>query len=700
MTQSSFGITNTWFVAIDGEGVTRPDTFDHVYDMLSIGDHTLTSPDGGQLQWWEIFDFLWEYHTEWVPEIVSRRTKVVYVGFYLGYDFNQWCRTMPEDDAIQLWGPLARDARLVTLGNGSTIVRPHEMTAPDGTVWEVDILAKKRFQLKQARSEERAMYICDAGGYFQTSFVNVIAPKGKLDRDYCTDEEWFTIKEGKQDRDDALTLRQQMAKRKDTIRYNLAENRALSKVMGKLAEGIHHMDLSLSAQQWYGPGQAAQSWLKNIGAPYGEDVYATMPDDVYRMAVASYYGGWFEIFYHGYIPGKAYEYDINSAYPAIIANLPCLLCGHWVDGDSKSGLSLMRARVNGSNPHVGPVPFRKPTGAVLRPLTAVGTYWKHELEAADRAGLIESIEVYEQRTYIPPLYCEHGRPFHSIRELYNERLRIGKETPQGKACKLVYNSAYGKMAQSIGNPRYANAAYASLITAGTRTMILNAIATHPTGTDDLLMVATDGVYFRTPHDSLELDDEKLGAWGSKTKHNMTLLMPGVYWDESARSDPTSLNLKSRGISAARLQDSIGRIDRIYRDDSLEIMERLNQQIDIYSTFHMWSCSQALAVGDWSRAGTLATYTDALGIRRKGGRKTVSLTPTPKRDVSNIHWHNGAIRSHAYEYATHRGIELEETTGYRRSFGRERDEITDLGAVLDKDYEGTPLSFSSQYTDLS
>ena len=47
-----------------------------------------------------------------------------------------------------------------------------------------------------------------------------------------------------------------------------------------------------------------------------------------EAARMTYYGGWFETFVNGVIPGTSYAYDINSAYPYAISTLPCLLhCG-------------------------------------------------------------------------------------------------------------------------------------------------------------------------------------------------------------------------------------------------------------------------------------------------------------------------------------------------------------------------------------
>ena len=147
--------------------------------------------------------------------------------------------------------------------------------------------------------------------------------------------------------------------------------------------------------------------------------------------------------------------------------------------------------------------------------------------------------------------CDCKPPLRGLAGLYDARLRVGKDTPTGKAYKLIYNSMYGKLAQSVGNPKFANSIYASLITAGCRTMILNAIATHPGRADDVLMVATDGVYFRSRHNDLAISN-RLGGWSETRKENLTLFKPGVYWDDSARERihlGKAPNFKSRGISA-------------------------------------------------------------------------------------------------------------------------------------------------------
>jgi hypothetical protein len=142
--------------------------------------------------------------------------------------------------------------------------------------------------------------------------------------------------------------------------------------------------------------------------------------------------------------------------------------------------------------HIGALPFRTKTGNILRPQRVKGWYWAHEVEAAIQAGLIDTTEIEKWESYQA---CHCAPPFNlpdiGIGRMYNLRLAMGKNTAAGKAFKLVYNSAYGKTAQSIGQPKYANPIYASLITSRCRTLILRAIASHPEKSRAVAMVATD-----------------------------------------------------------------------------------------------------------------------------------------------------------------------------------------------------------------
>jgi len=327
-----------------------------------------------------------------------------------------------------------------------------------------------------------------------------------------TTEEYETLKRGKDTRAKVVpygdtSVYEEMAA------YNVLENDVLARMTTVLNDGFLGMDtpLRLKGKDWYGPGRTAQEWLNIVdsqaSSPFNNKTLSeVVPRYAFVAARNSYYGGWFEQFMHGHIPGTVYEYDINSAYPHVIASLPCLAHGKWREGKGKPRtlgnpdiLHLVKVSVTGSNLIMGPLPHRTSKGRISRPLQTTGWHWWHEIEAAYRAGLIKEIEIHEYVSYDP---CSCGRVLSSIESMYEQRLRIGKKTPQGRAYKLVYNSAYGKFAQSIGQPKFSNPIYASLITAGCRTLILDAIASHPEGFHAVTMVATDGVYFRTAHPTL------------------------------------------------------------------------------------------------------------------------------------------------------------------------------------------------------
>jgi hypothetical protein len=667
------------FIGVDGEGVTwcrkceaiKGDAitcescgaldWQHDYVLLTVGTYEpLFNADGSHLYWADIFQYLYD--------CFQKDTSAAYVGFFLGYDFTQWLKTVPKQRAESLLTSKGIAARARKNSGGNK--RPFPVHIGDGDnpwAWEIDTLAMKRFSLRpgtglppgMVKNSNRAMIICDTGAFFQKRFIDVIhSHVGTL----ITQEEFDTILEGK-------TRRSVARLDEDMKRYNSLENDILSRVMGQLNRGFSDVGIKLRTDQWFGPGQAAQRWLNNINAPTSVDVYEAIPKYAAETAQATYYGGWFEIFRHGIIPGETYEYDINSAYPYAIANLPCLLHGEWTRGDNPPQSKAMRmwlCTAYGSNSRIGTLPHRTTKGAIMRPHETRGWYWEHEIVAAIAAGLIDTVEVDEYVEYVP---CDCPKPFRNIAELYQERLKVGKNTPSGMAYKLVYNSSYGKMAQSVGKPKYANSVYASLITAACRTMILEAIATHPRGTEAVLMVATDGVYFSEPHPDLDLDGERLGAWDESVKENMCLFMPGVYWDDKSRQalrDGKEVKVKSRGVSARDLSMCISAIDAQFKTmaDGGEW-----PSIDIPINFNMTSAKLALARGKWYTAGDV-TF---------DGVKMLSSNPQSKRDP-RVYREDGILTTKPYT----RGTQLD-TTPYDKTFAQLSDgndgwEITPDGTV--------------------
>lgn len=531
------------FRAIDGEGIGNGSS--HRYVLLGVGNNQREWPDG-VTSIGEIFEFLYE-------NFVSEPYRI-YGGFYLTYDWNMWLRLLPRERA---WRLLSEE------GIRSRIPKRTPRTIPfpvrhEG--WEFDVLWGKRFKLRPegSKGENTWLYINDLGPFFQTSLLNALYKRSENVE--ITDEEVELIARGKS--------RRNVAELDDDMRlYNRLENRALEEMAKELARGFRNLGLKLGKTEFHGPGQAAQKWaLKQEGILRSNNSVQELPKSIIEPLIASYYGGIFEIVAHGHVPGSSYEYDINSAYPFAAIQLPCL-CGKWTNEEGV--LTLYHCIVSGKDKVLGPLPHRTSHRKIRRPDQVRGWYWKHEIDAARRAGLIDDMKILETIGYKP---CDHPTPVAELKHLYETRIRLGKESALGKAMKLVYNSLYGKFAQSIGEPKVANVVFASLITSFCRTQILDAIATHPTGTKALLMIATDALFFSEPHPNLPLSDQ-LGEWEETQKMNLTIFKPGMYWDDKAR-DKIKLGeapvFKSRGVNAADFAEWIEDIDNQFRQWSIRV----------------------------------------------------------------------------------------------------------------------------------
>jgi hypothetical protein len=748
------------FVGVDGEGVDRPDG-NHEYVMLSVGNQTLWA-DGRQLTIGEILSFLWECYTS-DPE-------ACYVGFFLGYDFIQWEKLLPEAIAYSLLTNQGIAARKSQVHSRANPYPDAVVVSTSSGLWEIDIMAGRRWKLRphihhrsaynsacrnrtcdfnyeevivhdfpepvkgelewrnpgddgrywdgDSRSfweafipvrhnagsdgvQQRVsgwLYICDTGPFWQTGFLNVINPKGWTDP-VCSEDEYDIVIRGKADRGlvadyDETSYYEEMA------RYNTLENDILSRVTQRLNEGFMNdaIPIALKRTDWYGPGRAAQTWMDMLHARIGDpqairsnrahgptlsgerqneygllnaDAYLSMPSWFYDAAQASYYGGWFEQMVHGHV-GDVWEYDINSAYPFIISTLPCLHTENGHTGSYTSGegsgypthgnrYTLVYADITGSNPYIGCMPYRDRQGRISRPHHVKGWYWLHEVDAAIRAGLIDTVSTEKWVSYKA---CACTPPFDpddiGITRMYLQRLAMGKNSPGGKALKLVYNSAYGKTAQSIGAPKYANPVYASLITAGCRTLILDAIATHPQRATGVTMVATDGIYFTSPHPNLPLDKQRLGAWDETVKPNLTQLMPGVYWDDGTRESiglGGTPKLKSRGVNAKDLAKQIDNLDfefALFADKVGKGIEVEWPSITFHVDFLLDSAKLALQRGKWETAGRV----------QHGTTRKISSDPITKRlNTPYREPDSGLIRTRPYASPI-----TVESTPYSKAFG--------------------------------
>lgn len=702
------------FIAVDGEGVTRVEYVEtwndemqdfvmmqqkvHHYVLLSVGDQSLHH-NGEPLRHDEIFEFLYAQKLE--------HPNAAFVGFFLGYDFAQWLKSLPASRGDSLFHPY---------GIAQRMPKNPELKYPFPVHyggWDFDFLGLKRFKLRphvkksmwppcqvnhkipeqieecatgvHNRHPYKWLYVNDSGAFFQTALMNAINPKKWAPGTaVVSDEEMEILQTGKDSRSVAVFD-------EEMIRYNILENDVLSRLMGTVNAGFVADGIKLRTDQWYGPGQAAQAWLRLIGCPTGEQVRETVPAWAIEAARMSYYGGWFETFVNGIIPGTAHAYDINSAYPYAIAKLPCLLHGKWTQGTgdpgelAKGNYRLINARFTGRNHYIGTMPHRDTAGGISRPANTAGWHWQHEVDAAKAARTISKIEIDEWVEYEP---CSCPPPIAAIEELYEGRLKVDKNSPSGKSKKLVYNSAYGKMAQSIGMPKYSNSIYASLITSHCRTMILRAIATHPQKAAAVAMIATDGIVFLTPHPKLDVHPTRLGAWDYGEHQNLSILMPGLYWDDTSREgirNGGNLTLKSRGVSGKYLAPFIDTFDtewtrlhdKIDAGDSPMAPPDAAPKISITVEFGIISPRLAVARNNWAACGQVV-WDD---------NRVISANPEGKR--GSFYTDGPLLRTGVrLRVKDNHGQVMERTLPYENRFGAdplaELDHLAELSDLLTQD----------------
>lgn len=248
------------FIMVDGEGTGEG--CDHKYILLGCGDIQLERPDGFT-DITEIFGFLYEQFRE--------HPRACFAGYYLGYDFNMWLRTLPRDRAYYLLSEVGRAKRKrVCKCRGRKPCR-HARIAPHPVEyhgWQFDILGYKRFKLRpkscdcrnatcQCDGQAQWMYVNDAGPFFQASLLSVINPE-KWVSPIVSPEEYATILEGKSSRGTAVLD-------DDMRRYNRLENVVGARLLTALNVGFSSADIRLSKKQWFGPGQAAQCWMRLDG---------------------------------------------------------------------------------------------------------------------------------------------------------------------------------------------------------------------------------------------------------------------------------------------------------------------------------------------------------------------------------------------------------------------------------------------------
>lgn len=544
------------FIAWDGEGIRVDDPL----FTVNIGgvpcySDNLSATDKSKVTWhWEqwpdgiptkVFDresvperlMLWEYAPDPQPYVLLANSKgdsiisdknglrtadcfelmlktkqrypnSIFVGFGFNYDINQILRDLPEE---RLW----------------------QIHDDNWTVWRgywIKWLPGKSLTVAQ-RITRRSFVVYDVFGFFQSSFLDAC-------HKYLGDDpDLLLIEKGKAARDafDYKDL--------DTFikPYNTLECSLLVKMMNILRNDLH--SVGIFPGLWHGPGAIANVVLKNWSIPISRSV----PKEVLDASQRAYAGGRFEHFWLGRYTDTVYQYDIRSAYPAGATYLPDLSRGSWENVKTFEPGSFGVWSINycsgqerkGIRPE--PLFCRSETGLISYPCQVRGWYWTPEAELCP-----DSVE--EGWVFRPD---EAGQPFAFIKELYEARRVFKSEKNSAeRALKLILNSIYGKLAQTVGwnketnsPPRWHQLEYAGYITSYTRAKIYRAVLLDP---DAIIAIETDAVFSARPLD-LPLSEE-LGDWELTEYAGITYLQSGYYY---ALKHDGSIVCKYRGMDRDR-----------------------------------------------------------------------------------------------------------------------------------------------------
>lgn len=391
----------------------------------------------------------------------------------------------------------------------------------------------------------RGIVLWDVWGFFQGSFLEAI-------------EKWFgkdypdlqLIYEGKLKRTDFDTADIDFIRK-----YNSAELRALVSLIEALIKAANDAGLTLS--RFDGAGAVAAAMLKKHGIK--ERVFRDeegnkirLPLEMRLPAEIAYYGGRIEALQYGRTDKTVYHYDINSAYPAALINLPNIGRGNWKRVEKPvfsrcPEMSLFLVSWDVGNERICPFPYRsKLQKKIFYPPRGRSWIWYPEVFAALNAKKDHwKIEIEEAWIFEPE--NPEDRPYGFISEYYERRAALVEETkktekPNGaeKVIKLGLNSLYGKTAQRVGAKPYHSLAYAGYITSKTRAMLFSAAMQAPYA---IIALATDGIFSLAPLALYCPSRKELGAWEEQVHTGMVLVQSGHY----IINDSGKLRLWSRGF---------------------------------------------------------------------------------------------------------------------------------------------------------
>ena len=555
-------MTIKYNMGIDGEGKGRKN---HIYTMLAASNESgsiqhCVENEGG-LSTEECLNF-----------ILSLPSNARLFGFAFNYDLTMMFKDLPNEELYKLFRPELR--KRVDGGPRAWEPAPILWYAPNKKLYKINLIGS----LIRISRGKTSRSIWDVFKFYQSSFVKA------LESWKCSPDSSKTLhprisvdemKEMKGNRSCFDIIPNEQIKQ-----YCFDECSYLAELVKKLDQAHHDVLLKdkktgkptrVTLRRYDGAGSSAGAFLRIWQI---HELRNNGPDEMRNAIACSFFGGRFEHSVIGTIHADnnkpIFSLDISSAYPYQTRFLPCLQHGTWTlsqdfERAKKATTALIHYKFSKDMTGVpttwGPFPFRMEDGSICYPLQSGGGWvWREEFLAGQR--LFPHVRFKKAWVYECSCNCEP--PFAQIPICYLNRLKIGKDGA-GIVLKLGPNACYGKLAQSLGkNPPFQCWIWAGMITSGTRAQMLEMMRLH-TNLDNLLAIATDGLYTLEdipspiPKDTGtfqlltgEKNSKPLGGWELKKIYRPVFFArPGIYFPKNP-SEKEVETLRARGIGRANL----------------------------------------------------------------------------------------------------------------------------------------------------
>jgi len=501
------GLIDLPIVGIDGEGYNSDN--DHHYDLLAAcgEDYTEYVENFPELGLREIFEFLLS-----LPE---KHGKALFCIFSSTYDITMWFKRLPGKTIARLnnTGYARWDHYDILWRQGK------EVLIRDTSIVAYKTKTRGKNRDKTTSYYPRQIHIYDVFGFFQYSFVTTLHKWKVTTPEIIEEIAAMKLRRG------TFTPEQKAEVRE----YCFLECRLLAKLMYAFREAC--IDADVKPRDWFGAGALATSLMmrQHIKDYLGDDL-----TDVQKLYIGrAYFGGRSEVTHQGRLPKGCVQYDINSAYPTALVNLPCMAHGKWIYLESgelfdKYEWGVWRIQWNTHGCYINPFPWRDENGGIYYPDSGDGIYHRIEIEAAAKLYGENSFVLFDGWVWQPD--CKH-RPFDFVIERAKHRLQLKAEgNPANIPLKLGLNSLYGKTAQGVGkDPPYQNFYWAGYATASTRARILDAIRFCK---GKIYSIATDGLIASESISEIIIGPN-LGEWEQTNVTEGLIIRPGVYeWRDS------------------------------------------------------------------------------------------------------------------------------------------------------------------------